>query len=64
MFIFLEQFGELIIVEKKLNLIWNSENTVSYFEKLLGKTNVLTQDLDGYNTDWLGIYRGQNYIEN
>lgn len=37
------------------------DNDLSAFEKILGKNNVLTEDLDPYNTDFLHIYKGENF---
>uniref|UniRef100_A0A915C694 D-2-hydroxyglutarate dehydrogenase, mitochondrial n=1 Tax=Parascaris univalens TaxID=6257 RepID=A0A915C694_PARUN len=36
------------------------DNDLSVFEKILGKNNVLTEDLDPYNTDFLHIYKGSS----
>uniref|UniRef100_F1L4I4 D-2-hydroxyglutarate dehydrogenase, mitochondrial n=1 Tax=Ascaris suum TaxID=6253 RepID=F1L4I4_ASCSU len=36
------------------------DNDLSAFEKILGKNNVLTEDLDPYNTDFLHIYKGSS----
>lgn len=33
---------------------------VSHFKSILGDSRVLTEDIEGYNVDWLGSVRGQS----
>lgn len=35
-----------------------SDTDLSFFERVLGKSNVITEDLDAVNNDWLGCYQG------
>lgn len=35
-----------------------SDTDLSFFERVLGKSNVITEDLDAANNDWLGCYQG------
>jgi len=36
-----------------------NEHDLDKFKSFVGESNVLTSDLDGYNTDWLGTVRGE-----
>ena len=33
---------------------------VQHFRSILGSNHVLTEDIEGYNVDWLGTVRGQS----
>ena len=35
-----------------------TDSDVTHFSQLLGAERVLTEDLDGYNTDWMRSVRG------
>ena len=37
------------------------DSDLDYFRKVVGEAGVVTSDLDGYNTDWLGEI-SRNYI--
>lgn len=38
-----------------------NETDLQVFEQILGSTGVKTEDLDGYNTDWLRMHKGKIY---
>jgi len=44
------------------NFVQVSDKDISYFESILDKSNVLTNDLDSYNTDFMGIYKGSSRV--
>lgn len=37
-----------------------TDSDLKLFESLVGPTNVLTSDLEGYNTDWLKTVKGNH----
>jgi hypothetical protein len=39
-----------------------SKKDVDHFRSIVGDTGVLTSDLEGYNTDWLGKYNGKSKL--
>lgn len=45
-------------VKRRTDLHQLSDKDMAHFETLLGASGVLSSDLEAYNTDWLGIYRG------
>ena len=45
-------------VKRRADLSMLTDGDLAHFERLVGADNVLTTDLDGYNTDWLGILKG------
>lgn len=44
--------------ERSSNYATLNDQDLSYFERLLEKKNVLTEDLDIYNVDWMKWYKG------
>ncbi|KAL0480498.1 D-2-hydroxyglutarate dehydrogenase, mitochondrial [Acrasis kona] len=38
------------------------EEDVNHFKSIVGESGVLTTDIEGYNTDWLGKYKGQSQL--
>ena len=51
--------NSLIKNAKKFNHHLNSDH-ICEFQRIIGKNGVKTDDLDGFNTDWLKIHKGIN----
>lgn len=49
-----------LINTKKFNDL--KSNHIQDFAKILGENGIKSQDLDGYNTDWLKIHKGKSEL--